>query len=147
MLQTCGNLWIMQVSNTWKSLIGEQHRDFFDCKNNADGRVCDEEPYTSKERRVLIMYQAGRAWGKLYQTKYDKLNPRFWKKIGCLIIKGGSKDYNIKPGELPNYVVPPPTFLEPSKQNAVDCNIPEERHTDTAEEPIQLENYTEAVKN
>lgn len=31
---------------------------------------------------------------------------------------------------LPNYEVPPPTFLEPSEQNVVDCLIPDERYID-----------------
>ena len=70
-----------------------------------------------------------------------------WKKTGCLIINDGSEDDKNKPEELPNYVVPSPTFFERLKQNVVDCTIPEERHVDTVEEPIQLGNDTEFVEN
>ena len=70
-----------------------------------------------------------------------------WKKTGCLITNDGSDDDKIKPEELPNYVVPPPTFLEPSEQNVTDCNIPEERHIEIVEELIQLENHSELIEN
>ena len=59
----------------------------------------------------------------------------------------GSEDDKSKPKGLPNYVVPPPTFLEPSEQNIVDCTIPKERHIDIVEKPLQLGNNTELVES
>ena len=47
---------------------------------------------------------------------------------------------------LPKYVVPPPNFLEPSKQNVGNSSISEENRTER-EEPIQLGNDTQLVEN
>ena len=130
-----------------KALIGVEHRDWLDCDNIADRWFCNEEPYTAKERRILITQWASRAWEKLSQPRYDKLRLSCWKKTGCLITNDGSDDDKIKPEGLPNYVVPPPPFLEPSEQNVVDCNIPEERHIEIVKEPIQFGNDTELIEN
>ena len=104
-----------------KALLGVEHRDWLYCKNNADQWFSNEEAYTTKKQRILITQWAGRTWEKLSQPKYGKL------RLSKIKLEG-----------LPNYVVPPPTFLEPSEQNIVDCTIPEERYIDIVEEPFQL---------
>ena len=70
-----------------------------------------------------------------------------WKKTGCLITNDDPKYNKIKLEGLPNYVVPPQTFLEPSDQNVVEYTFPEGRHIDIVEETTQLGNDTELVEN
>ena len=70
-----------------------------------------------------------------------------WKKTGCLITDDSSKDNNIKLEGLPNCLVPPTTFLDPLEQNVAESTIPEEKHIDNVEEPIQLRNDTHLLEN
>ena len=67
-------------SQVLKALIAVEHRDWLDYDNNADRWFCNEEPYTAKERRILITEWAGNAWDKLSQQKYDKLRLSCCKK-------------------------------------------------------------------
>ena len=50
------------------------------------------------------------------------------------------------PEGLPKYVVPPPSFLEPSEKNVGYSSIPEKNCIER-EEPIQLGNDTQLVEN
>ena len=58
-----------------------------------------------------------------------------------------TSDGSIKPEGLPDYVVPPPSVLEPSEQNVVDNNIRTEQLIHEEESLVQFGNDTELVEN
>ena len=93
----------------------------------------NEQPYTAKERHILITEWAGRTWDKLSQSKYDNLRQSCWTKTGCLITADGSDDDAIKPEGLPNYVVQPPSFLYPSDHIVSHSKNPDEEHIESSQ--------------
>ena len=116
-------------AQTLKQLIAIEHRDWLDADNNSDkwfNNDGNENPFTAKERRILITHWAGEAWKKLNESKYDQLCWRCWGATGALITADGSEDKKIKPEGLPNYEVPPPTLLdgniEVAKSNMYEVN-------------------------
>ena len=105
-----------------------------DQEANADRWFCNtNEPFSAKERRILISHWAGNAWEKLCQSKYDRLREKCWVNTGCLITADGSGDEHIKQEGLPNYVVPPPSFLDASEHPAINSAVPEEIHDEESE--------------
>ena len=100
----------------FKQLIGIEQRDWLECDDNADRWFCHENPFSAKERRVLITWWVGKAWEKLHSDKYDKLRMSCWQKTGCLMTANGDDDALIKPEGLPDYTVPPPLFIDPAAQ-------------------------------
>ena len=56
-----------------KSLIAKEQQTWLDIETNADRWFGNAEPYTAKERRILVSYWAGKAWDKLSDSYYDKL--------------------------------------------------------------------------
>lgn len=96
-----------------KSLVAIEHREWLDYDNNCERWFNNEVAYTAKERRVLITQWAGQAWKKLNTAKYDKMRWRCWEATGALITADGSDDEKIKPKGLPDYIVPPPLFIDP----------------------------------
>ena len=55
---------------TLKALIAVKHRKWLDTDNPSDRWFGNEEPYTAKERRILITHWAGEAWKALSSDKY-----------------------------------------------------------------------------
>ena len=97
-----------------KALIAIEHRKWLDIDNNSDRWFGNEQPYSAKERRILITHWAGDAWKVLSTAKYDKQRHKCWTMTGCLITADGSDDSLIKPEGLDDYVVPPPSVVDPS---------------------------------
>ena len=56
-----------------KSLSAIEHRKLLDIENNAERWFGTEEPYTAKERRILITRWTGEAWKALKSEKYDRI--------------------------------------------------------------------------
>ena len=48
-----------------KALITTEHREWLDIDNNSDRWFGNKQPYSAKERRILIPHWAGDAW-KVY---------------------------------------------------------------------------------
>ena len=98
-----------------KSLIGQAQRRWLDDEDNAEKWYGHDKQFTAKERRILITHWCALAYRRVIGEEYDHLRLRVWQKTGCLMTANGSDDEKITPEGLPNYVVPPPTILEPSK--------------------------------
>ena len=67
-----------------KALIAIEHQKWLDIDNNSDRWFGNEQPYSAKERCILITHWAGDAWKVLSTAKYDKQRHNFWTMIGCL---------------------------------------------------------------
>ena len=130
-----------------KQLIGIEQRDWLDCDDNADRWFCHENPFSAKERRVLITWWVGKAWEKLNTDKYDKLRLSCWQKTGCLITANGQDDSLIKPEGLPDYVVPPPLCLEAVEQPPVSNKAPAEVREQQEEVVECLADESELINN
>ena len=130
-----------------KSLIGIEQRDWLDCDNNADRWFCHENPFSAKERRVLISWWVGNAWQKLNTNDYDKLRLSCWQKTGCLITANGEDDNLIKPEGLPDYSVPPPLFLDAAQQSPVSNKAPIDVREQLDETVEALADETELINN
>ena len=65
-------------------------------ENNAESWFRNEEPYTAKDRTILMKQLAGETWNVLSTSKYAKLHCRCWMKIGCLVTTDGSEDHLLK---------------------------------------------------
>ena len=90
-----------------------------DIENKAESWFGNEDPYTAKERRILITQWTGEAWNILSTLKYDKLRRKCWMKPVCLITADGSEDHLINPEGLPEYQVPLQSLVEPVGSTAV----------------------------
>ena len=124
-LRNATDLWQVVdtgVAQLLKVLTGLEHRNWLDGDNNADRWCNHEEPFTASERRILITHWAGEAWEKLISSKYEHLMGSCWTKTGCLMTADGSEDH-LKPEGVKDYVVLPPSLLEPSTY-AVASNEP-----------------------
>lgn len=130
-----------------KQLIGTEQRDWLDCDENADRWFCHENPFSAKERRVLITWWVGKAWEKLNSDKYDKLRMSCWQKTGCLITANGDDDALIKPEGLPDYIVPPPLLIDPAEQQPGSNKAPIEIREEQEEVVQELADETELVTN
>lgn len=130
-----------------KQLIGIEQRDWLDCDDNADRWFCQENPFTAKERRVLITWWVGKAWAKLGTIDYDKLRLSCWQKTGCLITANGEDDNLIKPEGLPAYSVPPPLLLDPAEQSPTGNKAPTEVREQQDEIVEAISDETELLDN
>ena len=115
--------------------------------------INNEKKFTASERRVLISHWVGAACEKLLFPRYDALRLACFRNTGCLITANGVDDDRIKPQGLPDYVVPPPSILEPDgNQNQsnyesvspfIEQNPPAEFNPEqelVCEEDIDIEN-------
>jgi len=100
-----------------KSLISKEHQDWLDRDDNADRWFQNDNPYSAKERRILITNWAGEAWKRLSRPEYDHLRKSCWVKTGCMLTSDGSEDDLVKPEGLNDYKVPPPTLCDPNSNN------------------------------
>ena len=69
------NLWQAvdaSYTATLKALIAVKHSKWLDTDNHSDRWFGNEEPYTVKERQILITHWAREAWKALSSAKYDK---------------------------------------------------------------------------
>ena len=89
----------------------QEHHKWLDDEEHSDRWYGNEEPYSAKERRILITDQAGEADTKLCGNEYDDVCKKLWLKSGCLISADGSNDDEIAPEGLQNYQVPPTTSV------------------------------------
>jgi len=90
----------------------------------------NKEPYTDKEKRILITHWAGEAYGRLIRQDYNQFRRSVWFKSGCLITADGSCDEQIRPNGLADYKMPPPCkFLAPLSQ------LPSSNNVDSVEYP------------
>ena len=90
----------------------------------------NENSYSAKERRILIIHWAGEAYRRLIREEYDRFRRKIWFKTGCLITADGSDDEKIKPNGLTGYKPPAPCrFLEPSLE------LPSSNKVDSVEYP------------
>ena len=95
----------------------QEHHKWLDDEEHADKCYGNEEPYSAKERRILITHWAGEAYTKLCGNEYDDFRKKLWLKTGCLISADGTNDDKIAPEGLQNYQVPTPhQYLEPAVQ-------------------------------
>ena len=78
--------------------------------------------FTASENRILITKWVGDTYREFLSSKHDGLRYRSFQKTGCLIISNGSDDKFIQPEGLLNYVVAPPSPLEPSSGAPVTGN-------------------------
>ena len=65
---------------------------------------------------------------KTFSTKVRLPKKKCWTITGCLITADRLDDNLIKPEGLPNFIVPPPSFLNVSDQTVTNSVVPEERH-------------------
>ena len=72
-----------------KTLIEQEHHKCLDDEEHADRWYGNEEPYSSKDRRILITPWAGEAYTKLCGSEYDDFRKKLWLKTGCLIQQMG----------------------------------------------------------
>ena len=114
------NLWQAvdaRYTATLKALIAVEHSKWLDTDNHSDRWFGNEEPYTVKERQILITHWAREAWKALSSAKYDKQRRKCWMMTGCLMTaNNGSEDCLIKPEGLDNFSVPPTSTIDPTSQ-------------------------------
>ena len=111
--------------------IAVEHRKWLDTDNHSDRWFGNEEPYTAKERRNLIMHWAGKAWKALSSAKYDKQRRKCWTMTRCLMTADESEGSLIKPEGLDNYSVSSPSIIDPTSEQ------PTGNHTDV--KPAELD--------
>ena len=100
-----------------KTLMGQVHHKWLHDEEHADRWYGNEESYSAKERRILIMHWAGEAYTKLCINEYNDFRKKLWLKTSCLISADGSNNDKIALEGLQNYHVPPPhQYLEPVVQ-------------------------------
>ena len=126
-----------------KTLMEQEHHRWLDDEEHADRWYGNEEPYSAKERRILITHWAGEAYKKLCGDEYNEFRKTLWLKTGCLITPDGSNDDKIASEGLPNYQVPPPSqYLEPAVQppesNGVEFEEPPPSDTIVANDDNSL---------
>ena len=78
--------------------------------------------FTGSENKILITKWVGDTYREFLSSKHDGLRYRSFQKTGRLIISNGSDDKFIQPEGLLNYVVAPPSPLEPSSGAPVTGN-------------------------
>ena len=61
-----------------KTLMEQEHHRWLDDKEHADRWYGNEEPYSAKERRILITHWAGEAHKKLCGDEYNKFRKTLW---------------------------------------------------------------------
>ena len=115
-----------------KTLVNQQQSSWLDSDENADkwynGKI------SAKERRILITHWVGAAYEKISSAEYHDFRWRMFEKTGCLITADGSDDNKIKPEDLPNYCVPPPSeYIE------VTSNLPVTPSCEPAAEPEDVQ--------
>ena len=135
------------VAQLLKTLISMEHHEWLDVEHNADRWFGHEHNFTASERRILITHWAGDAWEKLISPKYELFIRKCWQKTGCLITADDSDDHLIKPEGLSDYLVPPPSILDPSPRLAVS-NTPSTTVSmdNDGEEEVQMGPETELVE-
>lgn len=132
-----------------KALISKEQQSWLDTESNSDRWFGNENPYSAKERRILITNWAGEAWKKLSDDeKYVDFRRRLWEKTGCLITADGTNDDLIKPEGLPDYVVPPPSIVDPIRSAPTTNESGEvieesQEYVEVAEEDIELDERVE----
>ena len=127
-------------AETLKKLVSIQQRDWLDLEENAD-RWYDGKSFKAKERRILITEWAGKAWDQLSQPQYDHLRLSCWRSTGCLLTADGSEDHLVKPEDLTDYQVPPPSLCDPFSQAPTQ---PTSQGTDEQVD-VEEENFEEEI--
>ena len=92
----------------------QEHNHWLDCDENSGQWYGNTEPFSAKERCILITQWVGNAYFKL-TSDYKSYIWRMWEKTGCLTTADGSEDKKIQPEGLSNYEVRPPIPIEPFK--------------------------------
>lgn len=95
-----------------KKLAVQEHHKWLDSEENADRWYGNTEPFSAKERRVLISHWTGNAYNRIVSEHYKSFVWRVWEKTGCLITADGSDDAKIQPEGLPAYKVQPPLPID-----------------------------------
>ena len=75
-----------------KVLTKQEHNNWLDCDENASRWYGKTEPFSAKERRILVTHWVGNAYSMLTSEDYKSYIWRLWKKTGCLIRADGSED-------------------------------------------------------
>ena len=121
-----------------KKFVTQKLHDWLDSEDNADRWYNNTDPFSAKERRILIIHWAGQAYEKLTSPEYDKFRWRLWEKTGCLITVDGSDDNKIHPEGLPDYNVPEPCiFVEASAEALVPNEVEPDAMTEIANQDVE----------
>ena len=100
--------------------------------------------FTTSEKRILITKSVGDAYRKFLPSKHNGLSYRLFQKTGCSFTADGSDDKVIWPEGLPNYVVAPPSPLDPSSGAPVTgCDVATESKENEAQEADNFEGEEE----
>ena len=91
-----------------KVLPKQENNRCLNCDENVDRWYGNTEPFSAKERRILIVHWVGNAYNKLLSQDYKPYMKRIWEKTGCLVTTDGSEDEKIQPKGLKEYKVQPP---------------------------------------
>ena len=78
--------------------------------------------FTALEKIILITKWIGNAYRKFLSSNHNGLRYRLFQKTGCLITADGSDNKFIPLEGLVNYVVAPPSPLDPSSGVPVIAN-------------------------
>ena len=124
-----------------KVLIKQEHNSWLDCDENADRWYGNTEPFSAKERRILITHSVGNAYNKLISQDYKPYVWRMWKKNRISHYRWW-KDEKIEPEGLEEYKVQPPMPMEPAQapplSNSVN-QMDKENETNVIEDEVQQE--------
>ena len=110
-------------------MIKQAQRDWLDDDVNADRWHGHGDPFTAKERRILITHWVGNAYERVISDKYAEFRRKMWEKTGCLITADGSEDEKISPEGLPGYAVHPPLPID-AMDAAPTVNVVDERNAE-----------------
>ena len=131
-------------------LTKQEHNHCLDCDENAGRWYGDTEPFSAKERRILITHWVGNAYSKLPSEDYKSYIWRMWGKKGCLITADGSEDKKIEPEGLSNYEVRPPIPIKPNEappcSNFVDPMEEDETNIEDEENQEEEGNMLKTTK-
>lgn len=128
-----------------KVLVKQSQSRWLEDDENSELWYGHSKGFSAKDRRILITRWVGEAWKKFCSAEYDEFRLKCWQKTGCLITADGSDDHLIQPEGLKDYVVPPPSLLEPSPRPPEESpfadveEFPEDQETgEREEEPIEV---------
>ena len=108
--QTSGVVWygLKNATDLWqqvdagyaqllKVFVKQAHHDWLDCDESAERWHGNTEPFSAKERRILLTHWCGDAYNKLIQPEYDAFRWKIWQKTGGLLTADGSDDELVAP--------------------------------------------------
>ena len=126
-----------------KRLITQRFHNWLDAEENADRWYGNVQPFSAKERRILITHWAGDAYEKLISPEYNNFRWRLFEKTGCLITADGSEDSKIQPEGLTDYKVPEPCLYIEASTEAPTSNVVEPSHNTEETEDFEIDEEEE----